>query len=907
MVDAAPDFEETAPAGSPVASAGPAVDTPDFNETQPAEKYETLPQQALTAVEGAAQGIAGPLAPLVEKMVGVSPEGIRARQTANPWIHGLSEAAGLVGGLATGTGEAALLEGAGKAAAKVVTGAKAAEAITKARAAGALALRGAVEMAGYSGGDEISKAILEDPNQTAGSIVAHVGLSSLLGATGGAIFGAIKPSWAAQHADAVEQSLKDFQNGLNGTVADSEAEKPLEDIYKRVTSLKPNAASIVDAAERNQWPVAEGMLSGGKEIQQAEDTLLNGPPTIASVGRRNLYKSANDAVTNSVSNATQSAFTGSETELGNSLKESLGNKLKSEYQPIKDMYEAIEPFKQDVPIDNKTLSNVSDTIRGLIEDKSLVPGTERYNFVKTFADNLPNIDNLQKLSNLSTEVGRSAGPLTRDLASEIKINIDGLQDLAIEKYAPKVSKTNPELGAQLLGISENAKTAKTAYAAFRDKLQELGNVLGKKKIYGPQNFMDFLDDLNPQTLVRRSFTERNTEFAKYFSKEFPEEMQIIRGYQRSLLKDSATKEGVLNARSLINKVGDLEPETQKLLYAPDELSVVNDAKTYLDSFPKSFNPSGTSHETAFRAFFEHPTGAAIANARDYAILSFIKGAGRIDPSATSKTMAGRIIDILGPTAAKVETNAKAFYSAVKSIVSSSNGHILLRKAAHSLFLGSAPFLPEPSKDDVSALDDKLKEYKKDASGLFDVAGEMGNYLPNHAQEISKTAMNAVNYLNSQRPEPVRAGALSPPLPPTKAQEQSFQRNLAIAEQPLSILKHIKSGTLLPSDIQTLNTLYPGFYQKMRQEVMSAMVGHISKEKTVPYPLRQSLSLFLGETMDPTLSPDSIQAIQGMYAQRQQSSQPQAQGGSKKGTSKMGKLANSLQTPDQARTSRLTQA
>lgn len=136
--------------------------------------YETPNQQLATVAEGAAQGIAGPLATLAEtKLLGVDPEDIKARQAANPGEHGLAEAGAFAGSMLGGVGEAKLIGKAAEMAGKIAQyGSK-----------GRGAIKGAVELGLIHGSDEASKAILGQgpPEDAVNPYLAH-GAPLLFGA-----------------------------------------------------------------------------------------------------------------------------------------------------------------------------------------------------------------------------------------------------------------------------------------------------------------------------------------------------------------------------------------------------------------------------------------------------------------------------------------------------------------------------------------------------------------------------------------------------------------------------------------------------------------------------------------------------------------------------------------------------
>lgn len=237
------------------------------------------------------------------------------------------------------------------------------------------------------------------------------------------------------------------------------------------------------------------------------------------------------------------------------------------------------------------------------------------------------------------------------------------------------------------------------------------------------------------------------------------------------------------------------------------------------------------------------------------------------------------------------------------------GNAHLTNAAVGVFGSAAKTLPShlwPQHSALEKLDQKLKDTASNESGMLNVAGNLDHYSAPHAQAVSQTAMTAVKYLNSLRPSNPKMSPLDSEIPVSKAQQAPFYRSLAVAQQPLVAMDHIKHGTLLPQDVATIKAIYPGYYNKMSQELTSAMTDHLSTGKSVPYKTRQAMSLFLGQAMDSTMSPASIQSAQAIYANNGPTSQKQAPATTKKGTSKLGKLSENMMTNEQARSSRAMQ-
>ncbi len=422
---------------------------------------------------------------------------------------------------------------------------------------------------------------------------------------------------------------------------------------------------------------------------------------------------------------------------------------------------------------------------------------------------------------------------------------------------------------KMLKLVDQMENAKGLYKDFREKLGTLGKAMGKKNIRGPQDFIDFVDEMNPQTLAKKLFTEKNTEFMCYFSKHFPEEMGIMRDYQRNLIKQEATKDGTILTKKATKEILGMEPEIRKILYTPEQLQTVADAKKYLDSIPQSFNPSGTAHETAFRAFFEHPTGAAIANLRDFGIQSFIKAFGRAVPGSESE--AERLIPLLGKQVGKKEVNPGAFKHAVDYAVAVIRGASAIGRASKSIFNAAIPVGASvyPDQETLDKLSKKLKEYTTNPDKHADIGGDMGHYLPNHDIVLKGTTASAVAYLNSLRPKPVKLSPLDPEIEPSEEQYAKFNRALAIAEKPLSVVGLLKQGVLTSEDVHHLNAIYPGIKNRLGEKISQEMAAHIARGEVIPYDIRFGLSTLMGQPMDSSMTPQSIMGNQAAITQSAQ--------------------------------------
>lgn len=257
--------------------------TPDAIEQH---HYGQPSQQVLAGLEGVASGVVSkPIAHGLEIASGLTTgKDIEAREKVNPWTSGISEGVGLVGGALTGTGEAAILEKVGAEAAAKIFGAKTASAMAK---IGARTVSDATQMALYQGGNEVSKLIEGDPNQSIGTAMADVGLSAVLGGTAGAALGSISPLWEATVGPKAEQLLGDFKSRMTFLRDNPNLEEALtkelgehgsairkaEQAVSNGVSIpdKPNSWMLNDILEKKQGSISEKLSGKLEDAKEAFD------------------------------------------------------------------------------------------------------------------------------------------------------------------------------------------------------------------------------------------------------------------------------------------------------------------------------------------------------------------------------------------------------------------------------------------------------------------------------------------------------------------------------------------------------------------------------------------------------------------------------------------------------------
>lgn len=586
-------------------------------------------------------------------------------------------------------------------------------------------------------------------------------------------------------------------------------------------------------------------------------------------------------------------------------------------------------------------------------------------FIEDFKNRIQeHVNNPDPVQNLTGELQKFYGD-TMTAADEV-YGPDGLKKRAVDAVAPELNsditgqaleydqklastidkmtgnrKYPDNLVAQLEDVHKDfqddlaeAKTSGDIFDAMNDAKRKLQQFYPKKPIetIDPQySFVQDTSDLSKdfksalentdvwgrageiQQTINKAFSEFKPSLDDFHTK-FTSKLQKVRQIEPAKVQtyyNTATKGGA-NAITRQKMLGNFIVDAEKY------------RQTIGDTYAKvgEENPIPNSSLNAAKASLDQPTnGSKAADVFIKKGLSDVAGKGlgaAIGASVgggwgamVGEHALGPFLSSILPSLVKpfVETESSALgaKSAADYGVNVVKGNSAAIKAAKILFKSESEVIPNsaiPKEKEIDKLDKSLKEINKDPQKLLNVGGHIGHYLPNHATAAGSFSANAVNYLESQRPRPVKTAALDPEAPLTNAQKADWARTLSLAQMPIVVMQHIKDGTLLPSDVQTIRTLYPSYYNSLVSKITDEMIDHISKDGKIPYKMRQSLSLFVGNPLDSSLSPQSIQAAQGVFAAQKAASGPPPP--PKRGTGKMGEIANQYRTSEQSAQARQSQ-
>lgn len=265
---------------TPDSKSQPMVDNSAPKQTQPPgfipdhefhsdnEPFETTGQQVLTGLEGAAKGIAGPAAPAAEeafnKLVFNQPKeqtdkNMLAREKANPLTSKVSEGAALLGSMYFGVGEAGLIAKAGNVLEHGIQGS------TLAGKVGSGAAKAAVENMLFQGSDEASKMLMNDPESSSQTAIAHIGLAGLLG---GAIGGGLELVKAP--LGKLGQVMEDFKGRMGEHTSIGDPATALnQELTDHYNNIKQVADDVYGPAGIKAADIQSSMPEMSREIEHS--------------------------------------------------------------------------------------------------------------------------------------------------------------------------------------------------------------------------------------------------------------------------------------------------------------------------------------------------------------------------------------------------------------------------------------------------------------------------------------------------------------------------------------------------------------------------------------------------------------------------------------------------------------
>lgn len=892
-------------------------------------KFSSTPEQVKTFLEGAAKASTFGVSSGIEKALGVNPEDIRSREETNPGSNALGEVAGL--------GASALLPGAGALGVLGKAGAAAAEATGLglkgagvASRLGAHAVKQAVEMSILQGGDQVSKALLQDPDQTMQSAIANIGMAGVIGGGLGAGVGAGAELWKATKGSELGQFLgllRDKAQGVADTsIQDTAASNlgiPLAPEVRAATSGSNKALKLASELQ-------EGGTSSGQAIRDSFENFKTD-------ARDNLVHSLGRTPEDLPALKDMSSY-----EEGKGLAQTLSKELSEKIDPISKQFEELKDRYKNIPLTaskEEAISYPGTPIvsKGSVGEDVFTPTSGKT--VSTFPSSVDSI--AEKIGQLAQKEGWATSP-----SSDIMQNVSRImKELPLQKTLTNLSDYSKVIGNQMQGDIFNKPLARAGALIkniFREEEsnvvmshlgQEAPELVGKYQA-ARQAFKanaDLVDSLNdrlgikssvsnyPKALAEMGLTDgegvlrrlsgkNDAELLDFLRGSFPETSQKLADYTKNAaLAKSLDNEGMLHVGKLSKTLEKMSPELRQSAFSQEDLSKIAQTKEALDSLPKRINPSGTARtiDTLYKglpggigAMLTMLEGKSIGVG--YVLGNITRLLGREIPDAAKLSLL-RVMGTEGPI------NGVAFKTMANVVNSVYKASKLADKALSGIFEGAGSSLTDqllPSPSETAKVEKFLKAAQSDPNKLIDVDkdNQLAHYMPDHATASSATLTRASNYLNSVTPVTSNPGPLDPPRQPNDVEKAKYDKALVLITRPLSILKDVKEGTITPDDLQALNAVYPALYNGLKAKMLESIVSAKASERVLPYKTVLGASAFLGMPLEASIMPQNLSAgiTQATPSVDPQQSNLGHSRGVKSGFKELSKLPNNSLTTQQAR-------
>lgn len=837
------------------------------------DTYGTGVQATIAELEGAASGATLGLSTALERAAGVSPQDIAARRIANPGWHALGQGLGLGLSTAASLGAAPALSAAGEAAG---LGAEALIGTGAAGRIGSALTRGAVENAMFQSGDEVSKMLASDPEQSASTAAANIGLSGLIGGGLGAGLGGVSELWSATHGGATTGVLNALTNHLGGAdVVAPDIQDALGKLGIEVPpEIRANLAADPEIAGMAKQLEQTDTSRAGRDFQ---DTLKNFK---RGIGERlaGMFGKTPDEVgaLSELSKAEAGKNIGG--KLADEFEAKAGP-LSAEYDNLRNRFNGVKlrqtvpglPAEGDFPGSPAIpghVAEMADSIAQLAQREgwAISPSSDIMREVNRVITELPNVKTLNELGDYIKAVGNNmqSDPLNGPLNRAGGLIKSVLRDTEGRIIQENLAEQAPELLANYDRLTPAYKAVSEIKDAVDARLHTRASTAG---------FASAVRDMaseSPEKLLQRISGTNDADMLSTLEQHFPATARALKDYHiNNTLKaaaQAAKGEDVINTAALLRQMERMSPEMRHFVLpegGAQTLAAADAVLSQFNSLPHNFsNTARTLHKL---------TGGLPGSAA--AIATLLTGHG-IGAAFAAKTLGGAFareapdalrLALLKFLGSSEPISANGFAGMVNYVSRVLKGEAAINRGVKAVFDISSKTLPTLAVDqrDVDRVNKLVEELPPEQ--LTRLGGYSGHYLPDHAAAIGNITGTVLQALSAAKPALVRQAPLDPEPEPTPQQMAVYHRAISMAEQPLAILHTVAQGAISQQDVQMFSSMYPGLYQRLSAKLLSQLTDVASEGEAIPYKLRMGLATFLQQPLDSSMFPQAIAANQAALA------------------------------------------
>jgi hypothetical protein len=153
-----------------------------------------------------------------------------------------------------------------------------------------------------------------------------------------------------------------------------------------------------------------------------------------------------------------------------------------------------------------------------------------------------------------------------------------------------------------------------------------------------------------------------------------------------------------------------------------------------------------------------------------------------------------------------------------------------------------------------------------AQAIQTAVGGIAQHAPATAAAFTRAATRATAYLASQLPKPTDTvtATVSPKLAhydPPPSEKAAFNRKFDAVHDPVGTMAHIEKHTLTPDEVAAVQAAHPTWYQETVNGIKKRLTD---LDKPLSRARMQTLSIWCGEPLTPTMQPTFIAAMQDAH-------------------------------------------
>jgi hypothetical protein len=740
--------------------------------------------------------------------------------------------------------------------------------------AGTHAVGSAIEGAAFGLGHSVSEAALGDPGLNAEKVMANIGYSAIfaggLGATFGGIAGGVKAVKDLRKPSTLAQDIEEYSI-QQGSIPKEEKEGLLKSLLN--PKLKKNAFEIKQAAEAiGGAPVTEGMIMDSAQVGRFESTLTKSP-TIIGAKRQEMYQEGFQKAAETTERVFHTDVDVSKAELGKMLQDSISEKIENTSKPIQALYEVYEKEAEQVPLDPELKKQVIKNIlfydrANFDEGRKLaqkyvheIEGTVNHAGIEI--GGLHTVKDLKQFKTYIYEkLPVTASRLQKNIADKVYHEITNIEQQSILNFKPKKRFLTPEERAQVRDLKKLKQKADSDYK----KLIQLSDPVLKSirrnsSFQGTENFIERINEVTPESFANALFKKNDSGFLSFLKENYPKETKLLAEAEKQKwhkeAQSASEKNSMAGILKIVSNVENLPKEFRDVLLSPEEMTTLKQVETYLRSFPKDVNPSNTNQGRMYSEFLT-PAGM-VRNVKDVPISMALKQLSKL---------AG--VESLGPV--KELSKLEKFVKKTSSQIQEGAKEIFKFSEKVSPYVGSK--LGTSSSQDYEKKIGEISALSNNPEKLLETLDEktrsLYSFAPDTTGSVNQNLARATNFLNSKIRDQGVSSQFLPAKKPSFMDVSNFNKYVEIIEHPLQVLKQVKAGTLTSQAMEVMTQVYPKLLSEMQESVMKEMIDYSVKlkkgeVKTLPYQTLMSLSSFLGQPLDVSLSPREILRNQSTHA------------------------------------------